>query len=141
MKGMTVEIVASSWIEALGGLSRWVTRRLPPAFCAKEGALLATTKTAAMAATVPRISFPPVLCWLDAITFEMAGVESHHEENARFAGRNGRLAGAARCGTGLPLQTHPHHRAVRAGHGDRHRGARDRCGDRQAHRPGGGDRE
>src|SRR4051794_25646387 len=30
MNGMTVEIVASSRIEALGGLSRWVTRRVPP---------------------------------------------------------------------------------------------------------------
>ena len=38
MKGMTVEIVASSWIEALGGLSRWVTRSVPPAFCADAGA-------------------------------------------------------------------------------------------------------
>jgi hypothetical protein len=32
MKGMTVEIVASSWIEALGGLSRWLTRNVPPLF-------------------------------------------------------------------------------------------------------------
>jgi len=60
MKGITVEIVASSWIEALGGLSRCVTRSVPPAFCAKEGALPATTKTAAKAAMIPRISFPPI---------------------------------------------------------------------------------
>ena len=34
MNGMTVEIVASSRIEALGGLSRWVTRSVPPCFWA-----------------------------------------------------------------------------------------------------------
>ena len=34
MNGMTVEMVASSWIDALGGLSRWVTCRVPPAFWA-----------------------------------------------------------------------------------------------------------
>ena len=50
MKGMTVEIVASSWIEALGGLSRWLTRRVPPAFCADAGA--ASARSAAIAGTM-----------------------------------------------------------------------------------------
>ena len=64
MKGITVEMVASSWIEALGGLSRWVTLSVPPAFCADAGAALATTKRAAIeAAMKPRILFPPDLAW------------------------------------------------------------------------------
>ena len=37
MNGMTVEIVASSWIEALGGLSRWEMRSVPPCFWANAG--------------------------------------------------------------------------------------------------------
>ena len=77
MKGMTVEIVASSWIEALGGLSRWVTRSVPPAFCADAGAALAATKRAAIeAAMKPRILFPPILLGLHAITSRCTGVES-----------------------------------------------------------------
>src|SRR5262245_9224173 len=35
MKGTTVEAVDSSWIELLGGLSRWNMRSTPPLFCAK----------------------------------------------------------------------------------------------------------
>src|SRR5579862_753446 len=35
MNGMLVEYVASSWIEALAGLSRWYIFRMPPCFCAK----------------------------------------------------------------------------------------------------------
>src|SRR5689334_4340478 len=34
MKGTTVDAVNSSWIDVLGGLSRWNMRRTPPAFCA-----------------------------------------------------------------------------------------------------------
>src|SRR5712671_3685815 len=34
MKGRTVELVASSWIEALGGLSRWYIFSTPPLFWA-----------------------------------------------------------------------------------------------------------
>ena len=34
MNGSTVELVASSWIEALGGLSRWYIFSTPPLFCA-----------------------------------------------------------------------------------------------------------
>jgi len=65
MKGITVEIVASSWIEALGGLSRWVTLSVPPAFCADAGtALAAMTRAAIEAAMNPRILFPPaMLAW------------------------------------------------------------------------------
>src|SRR5215211_6595135 len=35
--GPTDEIVASSWIDALAGLSRWNTRNVPPDFCASAG--------------------------------------------------------------------------------------------------------
>src|ERR1700693_1030334 len=34
MNGITVETVASSWIEALGGLSHRYMRSVPPGFCA-----------------------------------------------------------------------------------------------------------
>src|SRR5713226_7198335 len=101
MKGITVEIVASSWIEALGGLSRWVTRSVPPAFCANAGAALAaTTRAAIEAAMNPRILFPPILFIGHAITSEARGVESEHA-NAWFAGRNGRGAGDTGRGAGL----------------------------------------
>jgi hypothetical protein len=45
--GATDEIVASSWIEALAGLSRWNTRKVPPAFCANAGAAANTIAAAA----------------------------------------------------------------------------------------------
>jgi hypothetical protein len=32
--GMTTEMVPSSWIDMLAGLSRWATRRMPPCFWA-----------------------------------------------------------------------------------------------------------
>ena len=38
MNGTTVEVVASSWIEALGGLSWKYIRSMPPLFCASAGA-------------------------------------------------------------------------------------------------------
>ena len=37
MKGMFTEMVASSWTEALGGLSRWEMRSVPPCFWARAG--------------------------------------------------------------------------------------------------------
>src|SRR3954470_17043487 len=37
MKGTTVEVVASSWIEVLGGLSAKYMRSVPPLFCAIAG--------------------------------------------------------------------------------------------------------
>src|SRR5882724_5038463 len=39
MNGTTVEGLLSSWIEALGGLSRWNMRRMPPVFCAYAASL------------------------------------------------------------------------------------------------------
>ena len=33
--GSTTEIVPSSWIDMLAGLSRWVMRSTPPCFCAQ----------------------------------------------------------------------------------------------------------
>src|SRR3990167_2554577 len=39
MKGTTVEALYSSWIEALGGLSRWNMRSTPPLFCASAAPL------------------------------------------------------------------------------------------------------
>ena len=72
MKGITVEMVASSWIEALGGLSRWVTRSVPPDFCADAGAALATTKKSRhRGGDEATILFPPDLVGLHAITFAM----------------------------------------------------------------------
>src|SRR6266550_1064255 len=43
MKGMTVELVASSWIDVLGGLSRWYIFSTPPLFCASATPLEHTT--------------------------------------------------------------------------------------------------
>ncbi|MFI5029868.1 MAG: hypothetical protein ACHQPH_04105 [Reyranellales bacterium] len=37
MNGWFTEMVDSSWIEALGGLSRCEMRNVPPDFCAKAG--------------------------------------------------------------------------------------------------------
>ena len=51
---MTVEIVASSWIEALGGLSRWEIFRVPPCFWAKAGAVANTNATRVPAANATR---------------------------------------------------------------------------------------
>src|SRR6185369_2211983 len=42
MKGWFTEIVDSSWIEALGGLSRWEMRNVPPCFCASAGTAVVT---------------------------------------------------------------------------------------------------
>src|SRR5258708_11914135 len=40
MKGTLVEYVASSWMEALPGLSRWYIRKVPPCFGSAAGATL-----------------------------------------------------------------------------------------------------
>ena len=50
MNGSTVELVASSWIEALGGLSRWYIFSTPPLFCAS-----ATPELKTRAATRPPV--------------------------------------------------------------------------------------
>src|SRR5580704_10204020 len=141
MKGITVEIVASSWIEALGGLSRWVTLSVPPAFCADAGtALAATTRAAIEAAMNPRILFPPTLLDRHAITSGARGVELEHA-NAWFAGRNGHGAGAAGRGAGLPHKADPDRGAVRAGNCHRHRGAYRGRAALEPHWPTGRDRE
>jgi hypothetical protein len=46
MNGITVELVASSWIEALGGLSRWYIFSTPPLFCASATPELKTRAAA-----------------------------------------------------------------------------------------------
>src|SRR5450631_2310206 len=141
MKGITVEIVASSWIEALGGLSRWVTLSVPPAFCADTGAALAATKRAVIeAAMKPRILVPPILLGRHAITSKPHGVESQHE-NAWFAGRNGHGAGDTSRGAGVPHETDPDRGAVRTGNRHRHRGPYRWRGTREQDRSAGGDRE
>ena len=42
MNGTAVETVASSWIEALGGVSICWIFRMPPAFCASAGSAIPT---------------------------------------------------------------------------------------------------
>src|SRR5215813_4436998 len=61
MNGWLTEIVDSSWIEALGGLSRWEILRVPPCFCAKLGtaAMQAAKIPAAMSQLVPINYFLP----------------------------------------------------------------------------------
>src|SRR5260370_16920703 len=112
MKGITVEIVASWWIEALGGLSRWVTRSVPPAFCADAGALAATTRAAIEAAMKPRILFPPILLGRPAITSEARRVESEHA-NAWFPDRPRPAAAHAARGPPLSPPAPPHPRPTR----------------------------
>src|ERR1700761_6218870 len=68
MNGTTVELVASSWIEALGGLSRWYILRMPPGFCAKAAEHDRTRDAAtAPARTIDRI-FPPNRAAIDVAT-------------------------------------------------------------------------
>src|SRR5215471_9944061 len=46
--GSTTEMVPSSWIDMLEGLSRWVMRRMPPCFCAEalpKGAMSKNART------------------------------------------------------------------------------------------------
>ena len=43
MNGTTVETVASSWIDALGGVSLCCILRMPPAFCAQPASAVAIT--------------------------------------------------------------------------------------------------
>jgi len=62
MKGTTVELVASSWIEVLGALSWKYMRSTPPLFCARAwGATETADSTAAPSVTAKRncrMSFP-----------------------------------------------------------------------------------
>src|ERR1700687_57819 len=53
MNGVTVEKVASSWVDALAGLARLYIRRIPPCFCANaapETHTPSSSPAAAMAA-------------------------------------------------------------------------------------------
>src|SRR5260370_39881490 len=50
MKGTLVEYVASSWMEALPGLSRWYIRKVPPCFGSAAGATLENTSKDTIAA-------------------------------------------------------------------------------------------
>ena len=50
--GATVEIVTSSRVDMLAGLSRWATRSTPPACCASAGAAPARALSAAIAANL-----------------------------------------------------------------------------------------
>jgi hypothetical protein len=52
MNGMTVEIVASSWIDALGGLSMWAMRSVPPDFCAQAAGAAVRARIAATSGSV-----------------------------------------------------------------------------------------
>src|SRR5258707_15885790 len=50
MKGTLVEYVASSWMEALPGLSRWYIRKVPPCFGSAAGATLESASKDTIAA-------------------------------------------------------------------------------------------
>src|SRR5215204_2740127 len=64
--GATDEIVASSWIDALAGLSRWNTRNVPPDFCASAEELRkqATSAAAAMKETQKRTGIFPLFAYV-----------------------------------------------------------------------------
>jgi len=57
MNGTTTEMVASSWIEALGGVSLCCILRTPPAFCAQPASAVVITNT-----TTPANAKHP--CWI-----------------------------------------------------------------------------
>jgi len=59
MNGTTVEVVASSWIEALGGLSWKYIRRIPPLFCASAPVAAPSATAPANTAANTRIHHPP----------------------------------------------------------------------------------
>jgi hypothetical protein len=59
MNGTTVEVVASSWIEALGGLSWKYIRRMPPLFCACAPDAAPSANAPANTAANTRILLPP----------------------------------------------------------------------------------
>jgi hypothetical protein len=64
MKGATVAVADSSWIEALGGLVLTKARSVPPDFCAAAGPLDSAVATASRTAAVivrPLMSPSPCL--------------------------------------------------------------------------------
>src|SRR5215472_8487596 len=56
MKGWFTEMVDSSWIDALGGLSRWEIRKVPPAFWASTGDAAITQAAQDAARSAKRVS-------------------------------------------------------------------------------------
>ena len=70
MNGSTVELVASSWIEALGGLSRWYIFSTPPLFCAS-----ATPELKTRAAMRPPVRIIGRIVFLPSIRVSSRGLE------------------------------------------------------------------
>ena len=86
MNGWLTEIVDSSWIEALGGLSRWEIRSVPPCFCAKLGAaaIMKATEVPATSAIRVRINFPPRRNAVAGVLFfPLAGRLAHRLQRPR----------------------------------------------------------
>src|SRR5688572_21662796 len=71
MNGTTVEVVASSWIEVLGGLSAKYMRSVPPLFCASAGAV---AKATIAPATKHLFVQDHILCSLPEATLQKHGV-------------------------------------------------------------------
>src|SRR3954447_6364656 len=63
MNGVVVETVASSWIEALGGLSQMYMRNVPPCFWASDGPAASSVSAADAAATARERYCMIVLPW------------------------------------------------------------------------------
>src|SRR5438270_7230009 len=89
LNGATAEIVASSWIEALAGLSRWNSRSVPPDFCASAAPADKASRQATISnaqATRPaqqvlrRAMTPPPF---DFIFGQLSGVETGIQFTAR----------------------------------------------------------
>src|SRR5436190_1896099 len=59
--GPSVDIVDSSWIDMLAGLSRWGIRRMPPGFCAQLSCEPLTVSSTAAAAKQHRFRRMPSL--------------------------------------------------------------------------------
>src|SRR5260370_3161630 len=103
MNGITVETVASSWIEPLGGLSHRYMRKVPPGFWANAG-LATSTKAAANAAASPTGRWRTLSSLLGALTGcacsarAATSIASHGREHLRVlgVGRHGRGVASAR---------------------------------------------
>src|SRR5439155_7897094 len=103
MNGIMVETVASSWIEALGGLSHRYMRKVPPGFWADAG-LATSTKAAANAAANPTGRWRTLSSLLGALTGcacsagAATSIASRGREHLRVlgVGRHGRGVASAR---------------------------------------------
>src|SRR6266568_5029460 len=96
MNGITVETVASSWIEALGGLSHRYMRKVPPGFWADAG-LATSTKAAANAAANPTGRWRTLSSLLGALTG--CACSAGAATSIASVGRHGRGVASARRGT------------------------------------------